>query len=124
MVVHLPDGRAGIVAAGSAGGATLADHGGGDVRSLEQWAGHRACRAWLDLVHADGDDRGAILSLCAPRRRGRLGPALSAAQAAHVERPKETQMATKKYETVLIEKQDGITWLIMNRPEKRNAMSP
>ncbi|TMJ24326.1 MAG: p-hydroxycinnamoyl CoA hydratase/lyase [Alphaproteobacteria bacterium] len=33
-------------------------------------------------------------------------------------------MTTKKYETVLIEKQDGITWLIMNRPEKRNAMSP
>jgi trans-feruloyl-CoA hydratase/vanillin synthase len=30
----------------------------------------------------------------------------------------------KKYETVLIEKQDGITWLIMNRPDKRNAMSP
>src|SRR5215470_18572728 len=34
------------------------------------------------------------------------------------------QMTTKKYETVLIEKQDGITWLIMNRPDKRNAMSP
>jgi trans-feruloyl-CoA hydratase/vanillin synthase len=33
-------------------------------------------------------------------------------------------MTTKTYETVLIEKQDGITWLIMNRPEKRNAMSP
>src|SRR5262245_937951 len=33
-------------------------------------------------------------------------------------------MTTKKYETVLIEKQDGITWLIMNRPDKRNAMSP
>jgi trans-feruloyl-CoA hydratase/vanillin synthase len=33
-------------------------------------------------------------------------------------------MTTKKYETVLIEKQNGITWLIMNRPEKRNAMSP
>jgi trans-feruloyl-CoA hydratase/vanillin synthase len=33
-------------------------------------------------------------------------------------------MPTKKYETVLIEKEDGITWLIMNRPEKRNAMSP
>jgi trans-feruloyl-CoA hydratase/vanillin synthase len=33
-------------------------------------------------------------------------------------------MTTKKYETVLVEKQDGITWLIMNRPEKRNAMSP
>src|SRR5207245_845147 len=33
-------------------------------------------------------------------------------------------MRTKKYETVLIEKQDGITWLIMNRPDKRNAMSP
>src|SRR5215468_4470515 len=32
-------------------------------------------------------------------------------------------MTTKKYETVLIEKQDGITWLIMNRPDKRNAMS-
>jgi feruloyl-CoA hydratase/lyase len=33
-------------------------------------------------------------------------------------------VTSKKYETVLIEKQDGITWLIMNRPEKRNAMSP
>jgi trans-feruloyl-CoA hydratase/vanillin synthase len=33
-------------------------------------------------------------------------------------------MTDKKYETVLIEKEDGITWLIMNRPEKRNAMSP
>jgi len=33
-------------------------------------------------------------------------------------------MTSKKYETVLIEKEDGITWLIMNRPEKRNAMSP
>src|SRR5215813_8663363 len=33
-------------------------------------------------------------------------------------------MTTKKYETVLIEKQDGITWVIMNRPDKRNAMSP
>jgi len=25
-------------------------------------------------------------------------------------------MPAKKYETVLIEKQDGITWLVMNRP--------
>ena len=33
-------------------------------------------------------------------------------------------MTSKKYETVKIEKEDGITWLIMNRPEKRNAMSP
>src|SRR6266853_178978 len=33
-------------------------------------------------------------------------------------------MTGKKYETVLIEEQDGITWLIMNRPDKRNAMSP
>jgi len=33
-------------------------------------------------------------------------------------------MTTKKYDTVLIEKQGGITWLIMNRPDKRNAMSP
>jgi trans-feruloyl-CoA hydratase/vanillin synthase len=33
-------------------------------------------------------------------------------------------MPTPKYQTVLIEKEDGITWLIMNRPEKRNAMSP
>jgi trans-feruloyl-CoA hydratase/vanillin synthase len=28
------------------------------------------------------------------------------------------------YETCKIERQDGITFLIMNRPEKRNAMSP
>jgi trans-feruloyl-CoA hydratase/vanillin synthase len=31
---------------------------------------------------------------------------------------------TKKYETILIEKNEGITWLIANRPDKRNAMSP
>jgi feruloyl-CoA hydratase/lyase len=28
------------------------------------------------------------------------------------------------YETVRIEQADGITWVILNRPEKRNAMSP
>jgi enoyl-CoA hydratase/carnithine racemase len=33
-------------------------------------------------------------------------------------------MATKQYDTIKIEKEGGITWLIMNRPEKRNAMSP
>ena len=33
-------------------------------------------------------------------------------------------MTAKKYETVLIEREGGVTWLIMNRPEKRNAMSP
>jgi trans-feruloyl-CoA hydratase/vanillin synthase len=30
----------------------------------------------------------------------------------------------KKYETVLIEKNEGITFVILNRPDKRNAMSP
>ncbi len=33
-------------------------------------------------------------------------------------------MTDKTYETVKIEREDGITFLIMNRPEKRNAMSP
>lgn len=33
-------------------------------------------------------------------------------------------MATKTYATVKVEKEDGITWVILNRPEKRNAMSP
>ncbi len=33
-------------------------------------------------------------------------------------------MATKEYKTVLVEKEDGITWVILNRPEKRNAMNP
>jgi feruloyl-CoA hydratase/lyase len=33
-------------------------------------------------------------------------------------------MATKQFEAIAIEKEDGITWLKMNRPEKRNAMSP
>ena len=32
--------------------------------------------------------------------------------------------APKKYETILIEKDKGITWVIFNRPDKRNAMSP
>ena len=33
-------------------------------------------------------------------------------------------MLKERYETVLVEKQDGITWVTLNRPEKRNAMSP
>ena len=33
-------------------------------------------------------------------------------------------MATKNYQTVKVEKEGGITWVILNRPEKRNAMSP
>lgn len=33
-------------------------------------------------------------------------------------------MSGGDYETILIEKGDGITWVIFNRPEKRNAMSP
>ncbi|MEE8516520.1 MAG: enoyl-CoA hydratase-related protein, partial [Alphaproteobacteria bacterium] len=33
-------------------------------------------------------------------------------------------MSTKSYEAIKIEKENGITWAIMNRPEKRNAMSP
>ena len=33
-------------------------------------------------------------------------------------------MTKKAYETVKVEKEGGITWVILNRPEKRNAMSP
>src|SRR5450432_2392535 len=33
-------------------------------------------------------------------------------------------MTTKKYETIKVEKEDGITFVIFNRPDKRNAMSP
>src|SRR3954470_19682527 len=32
--------------------------------------------------------------------------------------------AGTKYETLLVEKDKGITWVTFNRPEKRNAMSP
>ena len=32
--------------------------------------------------------------------------------------------ATKTYKTVKVEKEGGITWVILNRPEKRNAMNP
>jgi trans-feruloyl-CoA hydratase/vanillin synthase len=31
---------------------------------------------------------------------------------------------SKTYKTVLVEREDGITWVILNRPEKRNAMNP
>ncbi|MEK7341965.1 MAG: enoyl-CoA hydratase-related protein, partial [Candidatus Binatota bacterium] len=31
---------------------------------------------------------------------------------------------TKSYQTVKVEREGGITWVILNRPEKRNAMSP
>jgi feruloyl-CoA hydratase/lyase len=33
-------------------------------------------------------------------------------------------MSAKKYETIKVEKGEGITWVIFNRPDKRNAMSP
>ena len=33
-------------------------------------------------------------------------------------------MTSKSYEAIKIEKDKGITWLFMNRPDKRNAMSP
>jgi feruloyl-CoA hydratase/lyase len=33
-------------------------------------------------------------------------------------------MANGTYETVKIERDNGLTWVILNRPEKRNAMSP
>ncbi|MGH7833698.1 MAG: p-hydroxycinnamoyl CoA hydratase/lyase [Candidatus Binatia bacterium] len=33
-------------------------------------------------------------------------------------------MTTKNYQTVKVEIEDGIAWTILNRPEKRNAMSP
>src|ERR1700739_4988396 len=33
-------------------------------------------------------------------------------------------MAAKTYETIKIEKEGGITWVIFNRPEESNAMSP
>jgi trans-feruloyl-CoA hydratase/vanillin synthase len=33
-------------------------------------------------------------------------------------------MADKEYENIKIEREGGITWVIFNRPEKRNAMSP
>jgi trans-feruloyl-CoA hydratase/vanillin synthase len=41
---------------------------------------------------------------------------------------KDTDMAVatdKTYETVLVEREgNGVTWVILNRPEKRNAMNP
>ena len=33
-------------------------------------------------------------------------------------------MAKKSYKTVIVEKDHGITWVTLNRPEKRNAMNP
>ena len=30
----------------------------------------------------------------------------------------------KDFKTVKVEKENGITWCILNRPEKRNAMTP
>ena len=33
-------------------------------------------------------------------------------------------MSDKRRECVKVEKRDGIAWVIMNRPDKRNAMSP
>ena len=37
---------------------------------------------------------------------------------------KPSKAVVKNFETVLVEKKDRIAWVTMNRPEKRNAMSP
>jgi len=34
------------------------------------------------------------------------------------------RMKKRPYENIIVENEDGITWVILNRPEKRNAMSP
>jgi trans-feruloyl-CoA hydratase/vanillin synthase len=39
-------------------------------------------------------------------------------------RHKEESVAETKYQTLLIDRQDGITTVTFNRPEQRNAMSP
>ncbi|MDX1485074.1 MAG: p-hydroxycinnamoyl CoA hydratase/lyase [Alphaproteobacteria bacterium] len=33
-------------------------------------------------------------------------------------------MSESNYQDIIVEKEDGITWVTLNRPEKRNAMSP
>ena len=33
-------------------------------------------------------------------------------------------MSTTAYKNVIVEKEDGLTWVTLNRPDKRNAMSP
>ena len=33
-------------------------------------------------------------------------------------------MAARKLKCVKVEKKNGITWVMLSRPEKRNAMSP
>ncbi len=33
-------------------------------------------------------------------------------------------MTAQEYETVKVEREDGVAWMILNRPEKRNAMNP
>jgi trans-feruloyl-CoA hydratase/vanillin synthase len=33
-------------------------------------------------------------------------------------------MTDKQYKNIVIEREDGITFLMLNRPDKRNAMSP
>ncbi len=32
--------------------------------------------------------------------------------------------AVRTWQTVKLEREDGISWITLNRPEKRNAMSP
>src|ERR1700744_2208766 len=36
----------------------------------------------------------------------------------------KTMPAGKKYEAIHVENEGGIAWLMINRPDKRNAMSP
>ncbi len=74
LVIHLPDGGARAVAGDPARRSAFADHGGDTVRPVGQRAGHRACGARVDMVHADGDDRGDLLRPGTPLCGRSAGP--------------------------------------------------
>src|SRR5262245_23022845 len=61
-----------------------------------------------------------------PSPRVRLHPwsARPATDAGHRDHDWRMTMADYKYEFVKVRIQDGIAWAALNRPDKRNAMSP
>src|SRR6202171_5676919 len=61
---------------------------------------------------------------CVARKSGQRGSVENATRIYLSQQAKEKPMAEYKYEFVNVRIRDGIAWTFLNRPDKRNAMSP
>src|SRR5262245_65157840 len=91
--------------------------------------GHVPAGAWRHRAHHRPAGRTALARPAQPhdhrRHPGDHAHGARPTRAQHLRMTtKEKTMADKEYKNILIEREGGITFLWLNRPDKRNAMSP